>query len=177
MIGSVSATPPGDDLTPVADPEVDLDALLAEVRAAAAEKRRSGVYTEEFLESLAEPLDVTPDPAFAGGPRWEELETTAEIRPWAPLVSTRPLVGPLIVLLKRLVRRSLRWYLWPVTEQVSEHNRVVAAVLAAQNAELGRLRLECEQLRRRLADLERTAEEGDTPVGFATGRRAPETSG
>jgi hypothetical protein len=151
---------PSDDLASVTSPEVDVQAVMAQIRATAAEKRRSGVYTEEFLTALEEPLDIEPDPAFVAGPRWREVAATAEIHPWAPLVSTRPVVGPLVIAAKRLVRRLLRWYLWPVTDQVTSHNRVVAGVLDEHSREIGRLRIEADRLRRRLADLERHLEEG-----------------
>jgi len=151
---------PSDDLVSVPAPEVDVQAVMAEIRATAAEKRRTGVYTEEFLAALEEPLDIEPDPAFAAGPRWPEVGATAEIHPWAPLISTRPVVGPLIIAAKRLVRRLLRWYLWPVTDQVTVHNRAVAGVLDEHSREIGRLRIEADRLRRRLADIERHLEEG-----------------
>jgi len=157
----MDSSTPHVDVVAVDDPEVDVAAVMAEVRAAALEKRRRGVYTEEFLRSLDEPLDIDPDPAFAGGERWSALETTAEIHPWAPLVSTRRLIGPAIIAVKRAVRRSLRWYLWPVTDQITTHNRVVGSVLEEHNREIGRLRMENDRLRQRIADLERAAEEGD----------------
>ena len=106
------------------------------------------------------------DPAVAAGPGWPQLEATAEIHPWAPLISRRPLVGPLIVAAKRVVHRLLRWDLWPVTDPVTAHHRVVASVLDQHSREIRRLRIEADQLRRWLADdIERHLEETRGAVG------------
>jgi polyhydroxyalkanoate synthesis regulator phasin len=59
-----------------------------------------------------------------------------------------------VTALKRAVERALRWYLPPVTEQVSRHNQAVLEVLAEHNRQIVELRRELEALRRRLAALE-----------------------
>ncbi|HEV7677197.1 MAG TPA: hypothetical protein VGQ42_01355 [Candidatus Dormibacteraeota bacterium] len=146
----MSATPtPGDGR---------LDSLLARARAAVEEKTDRGVYTAEFRALLDEPLDIRPDPAFAAGPAWGEALRTADIDPEPPIVSTRPVIGPLVRGLKGAVRRGLRWYLPPVTAQVTAHNRAVVDVLAEHSREIVRLRREVEALRRRVVAVEAQAE-------------------
>jgi hypothetical protein len=130
------------------------DSLLARARASVEAKTKRGVYTPELLASLDEPLDFRPDPAFAAGPAWPEAVRTAAVAVEPPARSTRPLAGPVITALKRAVERGLRWYLPPVAEQVSAHNRAVIDVLAEHNKQIVELRAEMEQLRRRLAVLE-----------------------
>ncbi len=136
------------------------ESLLARARAAVEEKTRRGVYTPEFRALLDEPLDIRPDPAFAAGPAWDEVVRTAAIDPHPPIISTRPVIGPLLRRLKSAVRRSLRWYLPPVTAQVSTHNQAVVEVLAEHSRYIVELRREVEALRRRVAALE--AETGGT---------------
>ena len=134
------------------------DSLLARARAAVEENTRRGVYTPEFRALLDEPLDIRPDPAFAAGPAWGEAVRTADIDPEPPVISTRAVVGPLLRGLKGAVRRGLRWYLPPVTAQVTAHNRAVVDVLAEHSREIVRLRREVEAMRRRVAALEMAAE-------------------
>lgn len=137
-------------LPPAGDEQAgSLDAsLLARARAAVADKKARGVYTAEFVALLEEPLDIRPDPAFAAGPAWEAAVRSAPVSPDAPIVSTRPLIGPVLRALKSFVRRSLRWYLGPVTAQVSSHNQAVIDVLAAHSREIIELRREVDRLRR-----------------------------
>jgi len=119
--------------------DLDLDAILAEIRAAAADKRRSGTYPPEFLALLEEPLAIDPDPTFVAGPAWQEAVRSADARVDLQLDSTRPLVGSLVVFTKRLVRRALRWYLPPVIDQVNAHHRAVVEVLAEHNRQIADL--------------------------------------
>jgi hypothetical protein len=143
----MSTTPP-DELAALDE------SLLVRARAAVADKRARGIYTPEFVAMLEEPLDIRPDPAFAAGPSWEEAVRTVPVSANAPIVSTRPVIGPLLRALKALVRRSLHWYLAPVTAQVTAHNQAVVEVLAEHSREIVALRREVELLRRRVAALD-----------------------
>ena len=68
--------------------------------------------------------------------------------------SDRPVIGPLVIALKRQLRRGLRWYLAPIVEQQSRFNHAALDLLE-------KARLENEQLRARLAALEAGGEAGD----------------
>lgn len=130
MAATMDPSGPRPDLTGIADPEVDVRALQAEVRAAAARARGAG--TPEA------PTAQEPSPTAAR--RLHLLHATAEIRPYAPLGG-----GP-VAALKRMVRRALRWYLWPLTTHVSLHDRAVADAAAEHRRQLTRLRLEVERV-------------------------------
>lgn len=160
----MTSTPPHDE------PADALEAsLVARARAAVADKIARGVYSPEFLALLNEPLEIRPDPAFAAGPTWPEAVRTAEVSPDPPIISRRPVVGPILRALKRLVRRSLRWYLAPVTSQVTAHNQAVVEVLAEHSRQIVEMRREVERLRRRVVELEtevlRGAPPGSAPPG------------
>ena len=79
--------------------------------------------------------------------RTHPLMRTAEISPHPPLSAPQ---AP-----KRLVRRALRWYLWPFTAQATAHNRAVAEAVEEQRRALTWLRLETERLDRDAALLRR----------------------
>jgi hypothetical protein len=148
----MTSTPPHDEPTDALDA-----ALLERARAAVADKMARGVYSPEFLALLNEPLEIRPDPAFAAGPSWEEAVRTAAVTPEPPIISTRPVVGPVLRALKRALRRSLRWYLAPVAAQVSSHNQAVLEVLEEHSRHIVELRREVDRLRRQVAALEREA--------------------
>ena len=120
------------DLTAVDHPEVDVRALQAEVRTTAARMRGSTVPVQ--------PTAQLPSPTAA--PRLHPLHRTAEISPYRPLSGT----GPVTMVLKRALRRALRWYLWPLTTQMSRHNRAVADAVAEHRRQLTRLHLEVERV-------------------------------
>ncbi|MGH2498795.1 MAG: class I SAM-dependent methyltransferase [Candidatus Limnocylindria bacterium] len=111
---------------PDAEP-IDLDAILAEIRARVREKRASGAYGPEveaalrlplpggrpiFAESLADPL-----PSLA-----DALDEEVEYDPR----SRRPLVGPLITLARRAAMGLLRWWLTAVVERQERVNQLLA---------------------------------------------------
>jgi hypothetical protein len=141
------------------------ESLLARARAAVAEKKARGVYSPAFLELLDQPLEIRPDPAFAAGPAWPEAVRTAPVSAEPPIISTRPGIGPVIRALKSAIRRSLRWYLGPVTAQVSSHNQAVVEVLAEHSRQIVELRREVQELRRmvRHGDGESTGDEATPP--------------
>jgi hypothetical protein len=130
------------------------DVLLRRARAAVEEKRRRGVYSPDLVARLAEPLDVRPDPAFAGGLSWPEAVRTVAVSVEPPARSPRPVVGPVVTALKRAVQRGLRWYLPPLAAQITRHNQAVLDVLGEHNREILALRREVDALRRKVAALE-----------------------
>jgi hypothetical protein len=134
------------------------ESLLARARAAVEEKTRRGIYSLDLRMRLAEPLDIRPDPSFAAGPAWDEAVRTTDVTPDPPIISTRPVIGALIRALKSAVSRGLRWYLGPVTAQVTAHNRAVMEVLDAHSREIVSLRREVDRLRRRVVELEAEAD-------------------
>lgn len=137
--------------------------LLAQAERSVAEK--SAHYPRSLRAALAQPLDMRPDPSLVAGVAWPEAVRTARIDGEPPIASSRPVVGPGVRFVKRLIRRSLRWYLQPVVEQVNRHNAAVIDVLGAHNREILELRREVERLRRRVAELE---EEHEAPGGTRT---------
>ena len=65
--------------------------------------------------------------------------------------SDRPVIGQVVLALKRQLRRGLRWYLAPIVEQQSRFNHAALDLIE-------KARLENEQLRSRLAALESEGE-------------------
>jgi hypothetical protein len=159
---SSEPTPPTD----APSPEAMDESLLARARAAVADKKARGVYSPAFLELLDQPLDIRPDPAFAAGTSWPEAVRTAAVSAEPPIISTRPGIGPILRALKSAIRRSLRWYLGPVTAQVSAHNQAVVDVLAEHSRQIIELRREVQELRRAVQHGEPgTADDQPSPPG------------
>ena len=91
-------------------------------------------------------MDTSGDPRRAvAGPWLSPVNGSAEIRPYGELRPRGLTAG-----LRRLVRRALRWYLWPVTAAMSRHNAAVSAVIAENRRQLARLDMEAERLDRDL---------------------------
>ena len=98
-----------------------------------------------------------PGGAEAGGPLFvfsegdydlgiASLRDPATIRVEFHSGSNRPVVGPVIRLAKRAVRRSLRWYVTPMWEQQNRFNHALLDMLE-------KLRLQNENLRAQLDEL------------------------
>lgn len=83
--------------------------------------------------------------ALIAGPARLPLSQSDEIVPYGEVTGWPPTRA-----LKRLVRRGLRWYLWPVAAEASRHNAAVSAVLARHRHQLTWLRQESERLDRDL---------------------------
>ena len=62
-------------------------------------------------------------------PRIARLRNMADIRIEFHSGSARPVVGPVVRLAKRMVRRGLRWYVQPIMEQQSRFNHAVLDVV------------------------------------------------
>ena len=71
----------------------------------------------------------------------EELEYTRVVSAHWPLEATS-LIGRAWVLVHKLVRRYLRWYINPIVEQQNAYNDTVARALRLLAAEVGALRAE-----------------------------------
>ena len=74
------------------------------------------------------------------------VRARADINIEFPSGSARPVIGPAILFAKRLVRRSLRWYIAPIVKEQSRFNHDVLDLLES-------LRLQQEKLRADVDDL------------------------
>jgi cytosine/adenosine deaminase-related metal-dependent hydrolase len=136
---------PRSELTPVASESLDLRAVEQRVRLAAAELRAGGLPA-----GTASSEDSELYRSSTAGPWLSPASATDTVVPYAQLSGSGPATA-----LRRAIRRGLRWYLWPATARISEHNRAVSEVVAENARQLARLRMEVERTGRDLELLER----------------------
>jgi len=114
-----------------AAPPVDVRALVADIEATVARRRASGGYPEGLLQSLRAEFRVAP--------REESLAALAYIDTHQPPLNRRPLVGRGIVFGKRLLRRSIAWYVQPIAQQQTRFNRAASIQVRALEERIARL--------------------------------------
>jgi hypothetical protein len=110
---------------------VDAAAVVAEIKADVARRRTAGEYPAELLARL--------EADFAALDAEAPLEEAAHLETVRPLLSTRPIAGGAAVFAKRLVRRSVAWYVRPVVEDQSRFNFAVVRRLYDLEARVRRL--------------------------------------
>jgi hypothetical protein len=118
-------------MTDCGEPGVDAAAVVAEIKATVARRRAAGGYPQDLLDRLdAEftPIDAEPP-----------LEAQAPLETVRPLVSGRRLGGRGVVFAKRLIRRSVAWYIRPVTEDQTRFNFGVVRRIYDLEARVARL--------------------------------------
>jgi O-antigen chain-terminating methyltransferase len=109
---------------------VDLDAILAEVRARVRQKRESGIYGPDLDAALTLPLpggrpifsEELKDP-FLALPEVLDEDNTYDPK------SRKRYVGPVITLARRTLIGLLRWWLAAITERQERINQLVARAL------------------------------------------------
>ncbi|GAC1337323.1 MAG: hypothetical protein NVSMB29_01480 [Candidatus Dormibacteria bacterium] len=106
-------------------------ALVADIQATVARRRAAGAYPEALLQSLRAEFRVAP--------REESLAALAYIDTHQPPLNRRPVLGRGIVLGKRLLRRSIAWYVLPIAQQQTRFNRVAGVELGRLEERIARL--------------------------------------
>ena len=93
----------------------------------------------------------------AEGDKWsaEALANLDRVPPVHPVVlpSPRPIVGPLVTLIKRVLRRGAGWYTVPMLGQINEFERQAVEAIRATADAAGELRREIEALHDRVGGL------------------------
>ena len=102
---------------------VDVQAIVRDIQDRVAAGRAAGKYPADMLEKVSMPFDIsrTADPP----------EVLSLIQVSRPIRSTKPVVGPVIVLWKKVLRRLLAWYVSPVAEQQTRFNDTITRELRA----------------------------------------------
>jgi hypothetical protein len=77
----------------------------------------------------------------------EEAARLATINAHWGIASDLPVVGPLLVLFRRVLRLTLRWYINPIVEQQSTFNEAAVRALYDLRIENEHLRAELDRLR------------------------------
>lgn len=158
-----TATAPRDvaDVIEIRDPEIDVEALMARVRANVARRRAEGAYQED-LDAIAREVFaqvVSAEQGAAAPPpgasplaqTLSELHTRWMIRE-QPFASNAPVVGPLIVRVRDAWNwMSTKWYVRALLQQIVGFNSLV--VRAFQETEQAQ-----EHLAQRVAHLEQANE-------------------
>ena len=118
-------------MTDSGEPRFDPAAVVAQIKATVARRRAAGEYPQDLLDRLdAEftPIDAEPP-----------LEAQAPLETVRPLVSGRRLGGRGVIFAKRLIRRSVAWYIRRVTEDQTRFNFGVVRRIYDLEARLARL--------------------------------------
>lgn len=122
------------DQTGPSPPAVDPTALVSEIKATVARRLAAGEYPRELLDRLEAgfaPLDPEPP-----------LETRARLETVRTLESRRPGLGRAVVFGKRLIRRSVAWYVRPIAEDQTRFNFGLVRHLYDLEARVARLEAE-----------------------------------
>jgi hypothetical protein len=145
--------------------DVDVGALMADVRAEVARKRKAGLYPPEIAMEVDQTLR---EPGPAGGDAFRkslsELRRASGFSANVPATSRRPVVGPFLAFTKRVIRSMLRWYMHAILEQIAAFGwKVIKALgvagdrLDEQQERINRIEETLIRLEQRLAGLEETA--------------------
>src|SRR5689334_2543457 len=92
-----------------------------------------------------------PDLNFTA-PRLDEVARLATVNAHWGIASDAPVVGPLVVYTRRVVRLMLRWYINPLVEQQNAFNRSTVRALFDLQLEHDELRAELARLRQEPAE-------------------------
>jgi hypothetical protein len=128
---------------------IDADRLVAELKKRAERERAGGAYADDLSELE---LRALPPAGHASGPR-------VRFRPELGF-SSKPVIGPVITLVKRLILRLQFYVLDDLARQADAAIADVEARLAAEIATRGRLEGELGAKIHELEDKVRLLEEG-----------------
>jgi hypothetical protein len=129
---------------------IDTEALMAEIRAKVAEKRRANIYGDEAFEPWT--AFVQPgDPSLAMGHRLAYLDGCGKIDlAGEPIKSHRPFLGRFLIATKKFTRYWVRKYTDALFMRQAHFNSEATGALKAMNEEVQFLRREVEELRAEL---------------------------
>jgi hypothetical protein len=131
-------------------PNIDVEAVVADVSADVERRRARGEYPDVLLRTLQSDFPI-PNAEY-------DLEEVAILDVNRAPVSSRRAFGGIAVLLKRAVRRAIGWYVAPIAIDQSVYNLAVAGKL--------------KRLEERIAHLERSRQRrAESPPPEAGPRR------
>ena len=146
------------NVTPLNEP-VDVDAIMAAVKARVAEKKARGLYSVDALayEKLAEGEPWDPD-------RIEGMQVAAVVRQHLLVEpSSKPVIGKAVGLAKKFVVRAGFHNLQTITHQVTSFNTEMLGYATSVGVEVASLRRELDELKREIAE-DRRVDQMDTRV-------------
>ncbi|MGO8687572.1 MAG: hypothetical protein ACLQT7_10430 [Candidatus Dormibacteria bacterium] len=112
-------------------PAPDLEGIVAGVSAEVERGRAAGAYPASLVERLATPFH--PDEGL------EAPEASVLIESARPLRAGRPVIGGVAVLVKRVTRRLLSWYVAPIARDQTRFNLAMLRELRALEGRVARL--------------------------------------
>jgi O-antigen chain-terminating methyltransferase len=119
--------------------DVDVRAIMAEIRAEVAKKKKAGLYPAEILQEfdaiggIDGPRDDALQNALMG------LRQTAGFSTAVTTASQMPVVAPVASSFKRVVRGSVRWYLTGIVQQIEAFGANVIHAIGLLTERLRRL--------------------------------------
>jgi hypothetical protein len=127
----------------------DAAAVVAELKAEVARRRAAGEYPADLVARL----EVQFEPLAAEQP----IEALAHLETVRPVVSARTRLAPAAIFVKKLIRRSVAWYVRPLAEDQSRFNFAVAR-------RIYRLEARLEELERRTGVTSSAPDGSDDPA-------------
>ncbi len=142
-----------DNIIEIKDPEINTREIMDRIRSSIEKKKKEGVYSAEKLRE-AENLKIGDSPGRADFIR-HCINTSAALsnididhyRFGIPPVLNRPVLGHLVLTVKSVIRRFLRFHTRGVFTQQIEFNRHVVELIRELNGRIEELSDELEGMR------------------------------
>lgn len=129
----------------VKDSEINVEEIMKEIRSEIKRKKAAGLYGKDIDEKLNLQLfEGTSEHDLRAQLREMHLRWHVSVE--KPIISDKPVIGPVIVLIKKAIRKVLRWYVNDLTNQTAAFNMHSVWAMDEIESRLSRLEQQVELL-------------------------------
>ena len=125
--------------------KIDVEEIMSKIRADIKHKKAQGEIPEDINERLSLKLHVSDVPEDIKD-QLREMNVRWHVSSERPPTSETPVVGPLIVMLKRFIRKLTRWYVGDVARQASAFNMQAVWAIGQMEGRLSNLEEKVKEL-------------------------------
>lgn len=133
--------------------KIDVEEIMTKIRGDIKAKKARGELPEDIDERLALRLQQAETPEDIKD-QLREMNVRWHISSEQPPTSETPVLGPLIIMVKRLIRKLTRWYVGDVARQASAFNMQAVWAMGQMEERLTQLEEQVKDLQEKLAATE-----------------------
>ncbi len=137
--------------------KINVEEIMTKIRADIKAKKARGELPEDIDERLALRLQQSETPEDIKD-QLREMNVRWHISSEHPPTSETPFIGPVVILVKRVIRKLTRWYVGDVARQTSAFNMQAVWAMGQMEDRLTQLEEQVKELQEKLAVAEKDKE-------------------